>query len=1197
MPPSTESPAPVLNLRHTFGLRADVINNIHYIEDNLVLYPAGHNVVVYNCDTKTQRFIHGSDMNNAEKGPFEISCLAVSNDKKHVAVAEKGVEKGQVIIYSLETFKKKKTLSTADCHSKEYVSMCFSPDDKYLLTQGGGPDWVLINWLFSRSQPKQITRIETKDRFGLQKDHSLQCSYCPSDQSLIAVTGKGTLLYFRVEPLENTLKPVETSLTDRPTEHYLCHVWTTGKKMVVGTSTGNILYLENAMYRATLKSSPQDGRISAMAAIAKGFVVGSDNGVIRVFEEDPTEYYHLTRTFHVQDHPHRVNTIAISPSGENLSLTLADAQLYVLKMFDTDVLKAEDMKFEPLVEKFHTGAITGLDVCVRKPVIVTCAVDKTVRVWNYLTKAVELEQVFPDTPHSIAFHPSGLHVLIGFSDKLRLCNILMDDIRCFKEFPIKACCECQFSNGGQYFAAVNTGSNGKIHVYNTYTCELYTSLPGGNVRSLYWSLDDKSIISAGWDGAVHERRLDAPNIRTTDYTQKECKFSCALKTEDGKIYAVGDDRILKEIIDKTVNKQLNAEVVLTQLVVSHPPQRMMFAGTANGVVRSFKFPLTGIAKDYQCHSKGISRMRITQDDGYLITVSEDGLLAIFAIKEKDGRIAKKDRPEAVPFSEEILVTKTDLEEKNATMTELKSKVDELTASNEYHLRLHDMNYTEKLKEVSEKYNLQIQHDKSKIEMLRDEKQELEMEFDEKIAQLQTAHANRLHAEDLEQQKAIMKEVGLYQKLQEQMEADSKEYKKAMRERELRHNEEMARLRDKFEDELREERLQCKSVEKAKEIIIKEFQETKSQLEEDTDKEIEELKEKYDKKLHSERDHTLRLKGENGIMKKKFIALQKDIVDQGENIAEMKEEKNKLNVHIGVLEGKITVHKQEIEERDRTIGEKERHIYDLKKENQELEKFKFVLDYQIKELKRQIEPRENEIAEMKDKVMRMDGQLEAYHKENGQLQQEVKDSKVVLQKKQNMIRRQRQKYRKATGQLDSMANDLHHLVQVIQDPEKLKEGTKALYHNHVTERIQAAEVDPDVSKEYKRQRQYLERSVDVLKKKLTRDMKARKNDNMRVMQENVALIKEINKMRREIKLMHQVQRQKELNNNKSGVNNNWSLDQGWDEQEAYKILQMQRDQIESLRHQIEVTHSTMAGTMPPDTGVGYQDGSGTDEGAV
>lgn len=1080
-------------------------------------------------------------------------------------MAERGLERAVITVYDVRTLKKRKTLSTPDCHSREYVSMCFSSDNKNLLSMGGSPDWCLINWLWGKSKPLQTTRVDTKG------NPVYQCSFCPVDASMVCVTGKNVFQFFHVEAGAMNFKAIETSLSDNAPEDYLSHTWTTSKRLVAGTASGDLLFFENTMLRAPLKS-PDDRAISVIVPFHKGFVAGCDDGILRVYETDAKGQYSLTRTFTVHNHMHRIKSIAVSPSDENLSVTLENAQIFSLRMFDQEAVKAEDMKFEPLSELFHTGAITGLDVCIRKPVVVTCGRDRSVRVWNYITKRAELITYFNETPHSVAFHPSGLYVLIGFTDKLRLCNILMDDIRCFKEFPIKQCMECRFSHGGQYFAAVNSGL---IQVYATYTCEVVTVFRGhtGNVRSLYWSLDDTSIISAGVDGAVYERRLNNPQQRSQEYVQKGCKFTSALCTEDGKIYAVGDDRILKEISERNVQKTLDAGVVLTQLVVSHPPQRMLFAGTSNGVVRSFKFPLTGDGKDYQCHSKEITRMRITQDDGYLFTVSEDGCLAIFAIKDKDGKVAKKDRPDAVPFAEEILVTKSDLEEKNATMSELKAKVDELTASNEYQLRLHDMNYHEKLKEVSEKYNLNIQHDKSKIEMLRDEKNELEMEFDEKLQQLQIAHANRLHAQDLEHQKAIMKEVGRYQKLQEEIDEDALEYKNRLREREIRHNEEMARLREDFEDQLQQERLSCRAVVEQKNGIIREFLETKTQLEEDTDKEIEQLKEKYDDKLHLERDATLRLKGENGIMKKKFSALQKDIEDQKENIKEMAQEEKKLTSYIKKLEDRIKSHKEEIDERDRTIGEKEKQIYELKKNNQELEKFKFVLDYQIKELKRQIEPRENEIADMKDRVMKMDGQLEAYHKENGQLQTDVRDLKSKLHREQNLIRLQRQKYRKALSAQDSLANDLHQLVQVIQDPAKLKDGTKNLYQKHVTERIEAAEVDPDVSKEYKRQRQYLERSVDVLKRKLNRDMKARRNDNMRVMQENVALIKEINKMRREIKLMHQVQRQKELSSNK-GFGANWNPDMAWDEQEALKILHMQREQIEEFRVQIEASQKQL-----------------------
>ena len=104
--------------------------------------------------------------------------------------------------------------------------------------------------------------------------------------------------------------------------------------------------------------------------------------------------------------------------------------------------------------------------------------------------------MFTEECYSISFHPSGLHVLCGFSDKLRLMNLLMDDIRPCKEFAIKACRECRFSVGGQSFAAVNGNT---IQIYSTYTCENIYNLRGhnGKVKSIYWTQDDTKLVSAG----------------------------------------------------------------------------------------------------------------------------------------------------------------------------------------------------------------------------------------------------------------------------------------------------------------------------------------------------------------------------------------------------------------------------------------------------------------------------------------------------------------------------------------------------------------------------------------------------------------------------------------------------------------------------------------------------------------------------
>ena len=76
--------------------------------------------------------------------------------------------------------------------------------------------------------------------------------------------------------------------------------------------------------------------------------------------------------------------------------------------------------------------------------------------------------------------------------------------------------------------------------------------------------------------------------------------------------------------------------------------------------------------------------------------------------------------------------------------------------------------------------------------------------------------------------------------------------------------------------------------------------------------------RYDGKLAAEKQATLRLKGENGIMKKKFLALQRDIEDQREDIKSLLDCEQRLYDKIKGLEKDIQGHKKEINEREETI---------------------------------------------------------------------------------------------------------------------------------------------------------------------------------------------------------------------------------------------------------------------------------------
>eukprot|EP00983_Pelagomonas_calceolata_P113431 1159984-Pelagomonas_calceolata.AAC.3 len=97
--------------RFVFGFRADVANNVAYAEDGAVVYPAGHNVVLYSPDIRTQRLIPGTLESEG------ISAMCVSANKKLLAVAERS-EKAIITVYDLQTLKRRKVLVAPDVGSK-----------------------------------------------------------------------------------------------------------------------------------------------------------------------------------------------------------------------------------------------------------------------------------------------------------------------------------------------------------------------------------------------------------------------------------------------------------------------------------------------------------------------------------------------------------------------------------------------------------------------------------------------------------------------------------------------------------------------------------------------------------------------------------------------------------------------------------------------------------------------------------------------------------------------------------------------------------------------------------------------------------------------------------------------------------------------------------------------------------------------
>merc|ERR1712151_908444 len=99
---------------------------------------------------------------------------------------------------------------------------------------------------------------------------------------------------------------------------------------------------------------------------------------------------------------------------------------------------------------------------------------------------------------------------------------------------------------------------------------------------------------------------------------------------------------------------------------------------------------------------------------------------------------------------------------------------------------------------------------------------------------------------------------------------------------------------------------------------------------------------------------------------------------------------------------------------------------------------------------------------------------------------------------------------------------------------------ALYKKYVPNGIKKQELDSDIQREYNRQTDYLEKSVESLKRKLLKDSDVHRQDNTRTLQENVALIREINTLRQQIDILKRERQQQRLNVSKLRSSNRSAL---------------------------------------------------------
>ncbi|KAG9354321.1 hypothetical protein JZ751_001025 [Albula glossodonta] len=912
------------------------------------------------------------------------------------------------------------TLSVEGFSVKEFVCLAFSHDCKYLIAQSGNPHWTLFYWMWKRQE--FIAKVKTGNR-----SHPIhQVSFHPVDSSQICVTGKDVFKLFSCNM--GVMTQINTQKLDP--HNFLSHVWMSETELIVGTEMGRLLVFESGKLlremeveiqapavqdseRSEVKKkvgeqdelNPLLPSVMAITAYRQGFACSAGPGVVCLFERTEEDQYRKARQIRIPLYvrskdsglvdQQEILSLCVSPSKRTLVASTDQGQLYSFNLTCTEENKHGDQaKFEFLTHSFHRGPIKSLSVCILKTLVVTCSLDRSVRVWNFKTNTLELYKDFEEEPRCVSFHPTGLFILVGFPLKLRLLSLLIDDIKNYKKIRLSGCTACAFSNRGHLFAAV---CGDVIHIHSAVTCESILTLKGhtAQVSAIDWCEDDSRLASCDLEGTVFKWNTLNGNVESKT-VHKNCEFTgVSISPTTKTIFAVGTDYTLKEIQGSQILSEVAADTDIYTAVALSRAGHIVFCGTSTGKVTAMKCPLSkpNTLIKFQGHAVSINKMVVTFDDQFLLSISDDGCLLIWKIVwNKYGLQRETD----ISYLEEILITKSDLETKNMDVALLRGRVMEYQMGNEYQLQLRDMKHKRELKEVKERLTLQINSFRNENQVLVARIEKLEVEHKEFISELIEKHSKAQEQLETSVKQKVIQESEMSHALQLRSQKIQEDHVKELTRMEESHKQAIEELVQQYEAKLEQHLAQLKEWEGKGQQEQDEYEMIIKLAEEDTEKLILEIRTTYEAKLKEKRALCMQLRDAAGVMRKRISRVQKDI---GSKVKEIKQKEAEIVRMQGVVKGlehdKKNL-KMEIKHRNGNLEEKEIQIINLRNRIKDLESYKIILGTRAKDLQNQIEPKNRAIGELKDQVKKMGQELLQY--ENQDTQQKLSIESLTLRLK-------------------------------------------------------------------------------------------------------------------------------------------------------------------------------------------------------
>ncbi|CAO2604370.1 Echinoderm microtubule-associated protein-like 4 [Lemmus lemmus] len=598
----TELPPEKLKLE--YGYRGkDCRANVYLLPTGEIVYFIASVVVLFNYEERTQRHYLGhTDC---------VKCLAVHPDKIRIATGQiAGVDKdGRPLQPHVRVWD---SVSLSTLHviglgtfERGVGCLAFSKADSgvHLCVIDDSNEHMLTVWDWQKKS--KVAEIKTTNEVVLAVE------FHPTDANTIITCGKSHIFFWTWSGNSLTRKQGIFGKYEKP-KFIQCLAFLGNGDVLTGDSGGIILIWSKTtvepppgkgpkgVYQISRQIKAHDGSVFTLCQMRNGMLLtggGKDRKII-LWDHD----LNPEREIEVPD---QYGTIRAVAEGKAEQFLVGTSRNFILRGTFNDGFQIE--------VQGHTDELWGLATHPFKDLLLTCAQDRQVCMWNSVEHRLEWTRLVDEPGHCADFHPSGTVVAIGtHSGRWFVLDAETRDLVSIHTDGNEQLSVMRYSVDGTLLAV---GSHDNfIYLYsvseNARKYSRYGKCTGHSsyITHLDWSPDNKHIMSNSGDYEILywdiengckliRNRSDCKDIDWTTYT-------CVLGFQVFGVWPEGSD-----------GTDINA------LVRSHN-RRVIAVADDFCKVHLFQYPCSKAkapSHKYSAHSSHVTNVSFTHNDSHLIS--------------------------------------------------------------------------------------------------------------------------------------------------------------------------------------------------------------------------------------------------------------------------------------------------------------------------------------------------------------------------------------------------------------------------------------------------------------------------------------------------------------------------------------------------------------------------------------------------